>query len=88
MLQSWYQIVLPDAERRLVAPRLAGITLGIGSVVLLPLAFTIDGVIARIGLWAYCVPLAAGGAAGLVAAVAIRRLPSPGRVRVPRRARG
>jgi len=86
VLQSWYQIVLPDAERRLVAPRLAGITLGIGSIVLLPLALTIDGVVARIGLWAYCVPLFAGGTAGVVAAFAIRRLPSPGRVRVPRSA--
>jgi len=86
VLQSWYQIVLPDAERRLVAPRLAGITLGIGSIVLLPLALTIDGVVARIGLWAYCVPLFAGGTAGVVAAFAIRRLPSPGRVRVPRAA--
>ena len=86
VLQSWYQIVLPDAERRLVAPRLAGIALGIGSIVLLPLAFSIDAVIGRIGLWAYCIPLVAGGLAGLVAAVAIRRLPSPGRVRVPRRA--
>lgn len=84
VLQSWYQIVLPDAERRLVAPRLAGITLGIGAIVLLPLALTIDGVVARIGLWAYCVPLFAGGTAGVVAAFAIRRLPSPGRVRVPR----
>ncbi len=86
VLQSWYQILLPDAERRLIAPRLAGITLGIGSIVLLPLAATIDGVVARIGLWAYCVPLAAGGVAGLVATVAVRRLPSPGRVHVPRAA--
>ena len=84
VLQSWYQIILPDAERRLIAPRLAGITLGIGSVVLLPLALSIDGAVARIGLWAYCVPLCAGGVAGLVAAIAIRRVPSPGRVRVPR----
>ncbi len=85
-LQAWYQIILPDAERRLVAPRLAGITLGIGSVILLPLALTIDGLVARIGLWAYVMPLAVAGTAGLVAAVALRRLPFPGRVRVPRHA--
>jgi hypothetical protein len=35
------------------------------------------------GLWAYAVPLAAGGLAGVVASVAVRRLPSPGRVRIP-----
>jgi hypothetical protein len=81
-LQAWYQIILPDAERRLVAPRLAGITLGIGSVILLPLALTIDDLVARIGLWAYVIPLSVAGTAGLVAAVALRRLPFPGRVRV------
>ena len=85
VLQSWYQIVLPEAERRLVAPRLAGITMGMGSIVLVPLALTIDAVVARIGLWAYCIPLVAGGTAGVVAAIAVRRIPSPGRVRVPRR---
>ena len=83
-LQAWYQIILPDAERRLVAPRLAGITLGIGSVILLPLALTIDGLLARIGLWAYALPLSLAGTAGVVAAVALRRLPFPGRVRVPK----
>ncbi len=82
-LQAWYQIILPDAERRLVAPRLAGITLGIGSVILLPLAVTIDGLVANVGLWAYALPLGIAGTAGLVAAFALRRLPYPGRVRVP-----
>lgn len=85
-LQAWYQIMLPDAERRLIAPRLAGITLGIGSVILLPLAFTIDGLVAGIGLWAYVIPLSVAGLAGVVAALALRRLPSPGRVRVPHQA--
>jgi hypothetical protein len=86
LLQSWYQIVLPDAERRVIWPRLAGITLGIGSVVLLPLAVTIDGAVERIGLWAYTAPFVVAGLAGIVAAVALRRIPSPGRVRVPRQA--
>jgi hypothetical protein len=82
--QSWYGIVLADDERRLVAPRLGGIALGIGSVVLLPIALTIDALLAEIGLWAYVVPLAISGAAGLVPLVILRRLPSPGRIRVPR----
>ena len=83
--QSWYQIILPEEERRLVSPRLGGITLGIGSVVLLPIAFTIDGLVEAIGLWAYVGPLLASGLAGLVPLVVLRRLPSPGRIRVPRR---
>ncbi|MGH2429810.1 MAG: hypothetical protein ACRDGV_13190 [Candidatus Limnocylindria bacterium] len=85
LLQAWYQIILPDDERRLVAPRLGGIALGIGSVVLLPIALTIDGLIDGIGLWAFVVPLAIAGIAGMVPLVVLRRLPSPGRIRVPRR---
>lgn len=82
--QSWYQIILPDDQRRLVAPRLGGITLGIGSVVLLPIAFFIDGLVASIGMWAYAGPLLISGIAGLVPLVILRRLPAPGRIRVPR----
>ena len=82
--QSSYQIILPDAERRLIGPRLGGITLGIGSVILLPLAFTIDALVDGIGLWAYVAPLVAAGLAAMVPLVILRRLRSPGRIRVPR----
>ncbi len=85
LLQSWYQIVLPEDERRLVAPRLGGIALGIGAVVLLPLALGIDWLIAGIGLWAFVPPFVVAGLAGIVASAAVRRLPHPGRVRVPER---
>jgi hypothetical protein len=82
--QSWYQIVLPDEERRLVAPRLGGITLGIGSVILLPIALTIDRLVDGIGLWAYAGPLLVSGLMGLAPLIVLRRLPAPGRIRVPR----
>jgi hypothetical protein len=82
--QSWYGIVLADDERRLVAPRLGGITLGIGSLVLLPIAITIDDLVAAVGLWAYVVPFAISGVTGLVPLVVLRGLPSPGRIRIPR----
>lgn len=84
LLQAWYQIILPESERRLVAPRLGGIALGIGSVILLPIALTIDPLLASIGLWAFVIPLGISGLAGLVPLVVLRRLPSPGRIRVPR----
>ena len=84
--QSWYQIVLPEEQRRLVAPRLGGISLGIGSVILLPIALTIDGLVGGIGLWAYALPLLVSGLFGIVPLVILRRLPAPGRIRVPRRA--
>ena len=83
--QSWYQIILAEDERRLVAPRLGGITLGIGSVILLPIAFGIDAFIEGVGLWAYAAPLLVSGVAGIVPLVVLRRLPAPGRIRVPRR---
>ncbi|MEA2650327.1 MAG: hypothetical protein QOI85_48 [Chloroflexota bacterium] len=82
--QSWFQIILPDDQRRLVAPRLGGITLGIGSVILLPIALTIDGLVSSVGLWAYALPLVVSGIAGIVPLVVLRGLPSPGRIRVPR----
>lgn len=82
--QSWYQIILPEEERRLVAPRLGGITLGIGSVILLPIAFSIDAAVEAIGLWAYAAPMLVAGLAGIVPLAVLRRLPSPGRIRVPR----
>lgn len=82
--QSWYQLILAEDERRLVAPRLGGISLGIGAVVLLPIALTIDAAYATIGLWAYVVPLAFAGVASLGPLVILRRLPAPGRIRVPR----
>jgi hypothetical protein len=84
MQQSWYQIILPDDQRRVVAPRLGAIALGIGSVVLLPIAFLIDDLVAGVGMWAYAAPLLISGLAGLVPLVILRRLPAPGRIRVPR----
>lgn len=82
--QSWYRIILPEEERRLIGPRLGAITLGIGSIVLLPLALAIDALFGAIGLWAYVIPLLISGVAGIVPLVILRRLPSPGRVRIPR----
>lgn len=84
--QSWYQLILPEDERRLVAPRLGGISLGIGAVILLPVALTIDAAVDAIGLWAYVVPYTIAGVAGLGPLVILRRLPAPGRIRIPRRA--
>lgn len=85
MLQAWYQIVLAEDERRVVAPRLGGIALGMGAVLLLPFALGIDDLVAGLGVAAFAIPLTVAGAAGVVAAIVLRRLPSPGRVRVPRR---
>lgn len=83
VIGSWYQIILPEPERRLVAPRLGGLVLGIGALVLLPLAVVVDGLLLRVGLWAFIIPLVVGGVAGLIEIAALLRLPRPGRVRIP-----
>jgi hypothetical protein len=82
--QSWYRIILPEEERRLIGPKLGAITLGIGSVILLPLALVIDPLVDAVGLWAYVPPLVVSGIAGIGPLVILRRLPPPGRVRIPR----
>lgn len=83
--QSWYRIILPEEERRSVGPKLGAITLGIGSVVLLPLALTIDAMADAVGIWAYALPLLVSGIAAIGPIVILRRLPAPGRIRIPRR---
>ena len=83
-LQAWYGAILPEGERRFVAPRVTGISQGLGAVLLFPAALLIDAWAPTIGTGVYALIFAAGGAASLVELDAIRRLPSPGRVRVAR----
>jgi hypothetical protein len=84
VLQAWYQVILPEPERRLLAPRLHGIALGIGAVLLLPTALLIDLLDRSLGLWVFAIPFGASAAASAVVLVSLRRLPRPGRVHVPR----
>ncbi len=80
---AWYHVVLPEAERRLVSPRVGTVGSLTGVALLLPTAGLLaDG---RLGLWAYVVPFAAAGVASLIGLVGLARLPRPGRVRVPAR---
>ncbi|MDQ3996784.1 MAG: hypothetical protein M3303_07165, partial [Gemmatimonadota bacterium] len=83
VLQVWYQVILPEPERRLLAPRLHGIALGIGAVLLLPTALVIDLFDRYIGLWVFAVPFGVSAVASVVVLVSLRRLPRPGRVHVP-----
>lgn len=78
---AWFHAVLPEAERRLVAPRLGAVGALVGVAMLLPtVALLADG---RAGLWAYVVPLLAAALASVAGLVGLSRLPRPGRVRVP-----
>jgi hypothetical protein len=80
---AWYHAVLPEAERRLVSPRVGTVASLSGVALLLPTAALLaDG---RLGLWAYVLPLGAAGLASLAGLAGLARLPRPGRVRVPAR---
>jgi MFS family permease len=80
---SWYSAVLPENERRLVVPRLLAISLAVGALLLLPIAFALDALSHQIGLLAYAIPFVISGTLGVAEIFVMRRLPSPGRVIVP-----
>jgi hypothetical protein len=83
-LLAWYGAILVDAERRFVAPRVMGITLGLGAVLLLPVALLVQAGTATLGVRIYAFVFIIAGIAGLVEIAIVGRLPKPGRVRVVR----
>ncbi len=82
-LLSWHSAVLSEEERRLVVPRLMAVSLGVGALLLLPIAVLLDFISATIGISAYVIPLALSGALGVAEVFVLRRLKNPGRVIVP-----
>jgi hypothetical protein len=89
-LGVWFRIVLPEHERRFVAPRTAGVSTGVAAAVLLPVAISLDPVssylgsslpgLAHIAIAPFALFYAAGGLCGLIELRAISHFPSPGRV--------
>lgn len=84
-LQAWYGAILPEPERRFVAPRVTGLSQGIGALLLFPAALLVDAAMPRLGTAIYALVFLVGGAASLFELSAIFQLPGPGRVRVPTR---
>jgi len=82
-LLSWHSAVLPDQDRRLVVPRLMAVSLGIGALLLLPMAVLLDTLVHAIGLYAYALPFVVSGALGLAELWVLFRLRHPGQVIVP-----
>ncbi len=80
--------MLPDAERRLVGPRMGALTMALSTVLLLPAGVVLDAGTRAIGLWAYVAFYLVGGVASLLTPLAVARLPRPGRVLVAREAPG
>ncbi len=83
-LLAWYGAILPDPERRFVAPRVMGMTLGLGSVLLLPVAVLVQLFLPALGVRIYAVVFLVSGIAGVIEIVVIRQLARPGRVQVAR----
>ena len=80
----WTAVVLPDAERRLVGPRMGALTMALSTALLLPAGFVLDAGTRAIGLWAYVAFFLVGGMASTLTPLAVARLPRPGRVLVAR----
>jgi hypothetical protein len=81
-LLAWYGAILPDPERRFVAPRVMGMTLGLGSVLLLPVAVLVQLFLPALGVRIYAVVFLASGVAGVAEIIVLRQLSKPGRVQV------
>ncbi len=88
-IAAWTAAVLPDSERRLVGPRTGAIAMGLNAVLLLPAARLVDASSAGSSrLWMYAALTAIGGSAAWLTLVSVRKLPRPGRIRVPLDAAG
>ncbi len=81
-LLAWYGAIMPDPERRFVAPRVMGLTLGLGAILLLPVALLVQLLLPSLGLRIYAVVFLVSGVAGVIEIVVLRQLTKPGRVRV------
>jgi hypothetical protein len=80
---AWYHALLPEAERRRVSPKMISLAMALGAISLLPIGLALDHVGHDIALWAYVGLFLVGGFVGLFELRSARRLPRPGRVRVP-----
>jgi hypothetical protein len=82
-LLTWYSAVLPEQERRLVVPRMFALSLGIGALLLLPMAMVLDRLVGAVGVVAYALPFTVSGVLGIAEVFVLRRMRHPGRVIVP-----
>jgi hypothetical protein len=86
-LLAWYSAVLSEEDRRLVVPRLFVVALFASAVLLFPMGVLLDVLSERLGLIVYAVLFGLASVFGVLEVRAIGRLPRPGRVIVPPRAR-
>lgn len=85
-LLAWYGAILPDPERRFVAPRVMGLNLGLGAFLLLPVALLVQVAQPALGVLVYALVFLVAGVAGIAELAVVRQLRRPGRVLVAERA--
>jgi hypothetical protein len=81
-LQAWYGAILAERDRRFVAPKVVAVNLGLGALLLLPVALVIQATLPTVGIAVYAGVFVISGIAGVAELVSVRRLRNPGRVRV------
>ncbi len=81
-MQAWYGAVLPEVDRRFVAPKVVASNLGLGSILLLPVALLIQWAFPQYGTVVYAWVFALAGIGGIAELAAVLRLRRPGRVMV------
>ena len=79
-VQTWFGRILPERERRFVAPRALAIQFGLGSVLLVPVALLVRVGEADWGVLIYAPAFFGGLVASLLFLRALRSLPRPGAI--------
>jgi hypothetical protein len=80
----WTAVVLPDAERRLVGPRMGALTMALSTALLLPAGFVLDAGTRRSACGRTSPSSSSADSASTLTPLAVARLPRPGRVLVAR----
>ncbi len=81
-MQAWFGAVLPEIDRRFVAPKVVASNLGLGSILLLPVALLIQWAFPIYGTIVYAGVFFLAGLGGIAELAAVLRLRRPGRVMV------
>jgi hypothetical protein len=76
-LLAWMNVLLPDAERRIVLPRLMGLAMGASGVLLVPAGLVLNGLAGSTAAAAFALLFAVAGIASVALVVAVRGLPRP-----------
>lgn len=81
-LLSWMAIVLPENDRRWVAPKVMAVAMGASAILLIPAGIVLDQVAPGVTPWIYAALFAFAGVASLPLIAGVCRLRRPGKVTI------